>query len=63
MCVWKTRHNDAFKTEEMNDDYKALTYSRPLSLLTDFYEISMAYGYWKSKSDSKEAVFHLFFRI
>lgn len=22
----------------------------------------MAYGYWKSKSDNKEAVFHLFFR-
>lgn len=46
----------------MNMNYKALTYNQSLSLLTDFYEISMAYGYWKSKSDRKEAVFHLFFR-
>jgi len=46
----------------MNMNYKALIYNQSLSLLTDFYEISMAYGYWKSKSDRKEAVFHLFFR-
>jgi len=46
----------------MSMNYKALTYNQSLSLLTDFYEISMAYGYWKSKSDRKEAVFHLFFR-
>lgn len=33
-----------------------------LSLLTDFYQISMAYGYWKNKRYDDEAVFHLFFR-
>jgi len=43
-------------------NYKILTYNQSLSLLTDFYEITMAYGYWKAKSDGKEAVFHLFFR-
>jgi nicotinate phosphoribosyltransferase len=33
-----------------------------LALLTDFYELTMAYGYWKSGMVDKEAVFHLFFR-
>lgn len=42
--------------------YKILPYNQSLSLLTDFYQITMAYGYWKAKVDDKEAVFHLFFR-
>jgi nicotinate phosphoribosyltransferase len=33
-----------------------------LSLLTDLYQITMAYGYWKSGTAEKEAVFNLFFR-
>ncbi len=33
-----------------------------LALLTDLYELTMAYGYWKTGMSSKEAVFHLFFR-
>ena len=33
-----------------------------LSLLTDLYQLTMAYGYWKSGHANKEAVFHLFFR-
>ncbi len=33
-----------------------------LALLTDFYEITMAYAYWKKKMADDEAVFHLFFR-
>jgi nicotinate phosphoribosyltransferase len=33
-----------------------------LALLTDLYELTMAYGYWKSGTHSKEAVFNLFFR-
>lgn len=37
-------------------------YDQSLSLLTDFYQLSMAYGYWKAGLDQKEAVFHLFFR-
>lgn len=32
------------------------------SLLTDFYQMTMSYGYWKSGMDKKEAVFHSFFR-
>ncbi len=31
-------------------------------LLTDLYQLTMAYGYWKNKIDQKESVFHLFFR-
>lgn len=33
-----------------------------LSLLTDFYQLTMAYAYWKAGLDQHEAVFHLFFR-
>lgn len=33
-----------------------------LALLTDFYQLSMAYGYWKQQMQHKEAVFHLFYR-
>ena len=31
-------------------------------LQTDLYQLTMAYGYWKSKRSDWEAVFHLFFR-
>src|SRR5438045_6959285 len=31
-------------------------------LLTDFYELTMAYGYWKNRIHEREAVFHLSFR-
>lgn len=37
-------------------------YRHSLSLLTDLYQITMAYGYWKSGLQDREAVFHLFFR-
>ncbi len=37
-------------------------YSQSLSLLTDLYQLTMAYGYWKSGTAEKEAVFNLFFR-
>ncbi len=42
--------------------YKVLPYNQSLALLTDFYELTMAYGYWKSGVRDKQAVFHLFFR-
>ncbi len=32
------------------------------ALLTDLYELTMAYGYWKSGKTDEEAVFHLLFR-
>ena len=37
-------------------------YQTNLGLLTDLYQITMAYGYWKSGRKDEEAVFNLFFR-
>lgn len=37
-------------------------YNQSLALLTDLYQLTMSYGYWKKGLDKKEAVFHLFFR-
>ena len=31
-------------------------------LLTDLYQLTMAYGYWKLGLHDREAVFHLIFR-
>ena len=35
---------------------------RNLTLLTDFYEITMAYGFYKNGKHEEEAVFDVFFR-
>ena len=32
------------------------------ALLTDLYQMTMSYGYWRSGMHEREAVFHLFFR-
>lgn len=37
-------------------------YGQSLSLLTDFYQLTMSYGYWKAGLQKKEAAYHLFFR-
>lgn len=37
-------------------------YRRSLGLLTDLYQLTMAYGYWKSGTADKQGVFHLLFR-
>lgn len=37
-------------------------YRSSLTLLTDLYQLTMAYGYWKSGMAEREAVFNLFFR-
>jgi nicotinate phosphoribosyltransferase len=37
-------------------------YAHSLALLTDLYQLTMAYGYWKSGTANKNAVFHLFYR-
>jgi len=37
-------------------------YAPSLSLLTDLYQVTMAYGYWQQGVQDREAVFHLYFR-
>ena len=37
-------------------------YRHSLALLTDLYQLTMAYGYWKLGRADEGAVFHLFFR-
>lgn len=37
-------------------------YQSPLALMTDLYQLTMAYGYWKLGRANQHAVFHLFFR-
>jgi len=37
-------------------------YNQSLALLTDLYELTMAYAYWKRQMAEDEAVFHLIFR-
>jgi nicotinate phosphoribosyltransferase len=39
-----------------------MTTAKPQALLTDLYQLTMAYGYWKTGRVDQEAVFHLFFR-
>lgn len=36
--------------------------SPSVALLTDLYQLTMAYGYWKAGRAESESVFHLFFR-
>ena len=36
--------------------------SSSLGLLTDLYQLTMAYGYWKTQRHDDDSVFHLFFR-
>lgn len=37
-------------------------YKSSFGLLTDLYQLTMAYGYWKTGNQDREAVFHLYFR-
>jgi len=37
-------------------------YRNSITLLTDLYQLTMAYGYWKAGIHNKESVFSLFFR-
>ncbi len=43
-------------------DRLATRYRPSLSLLTDLYQLTMAYGYWQQQRAEMEAVFHLSFR-
>jgi len=46
----------------MNDAPISGLYQPSLALLTDLYQLTMAYGYWKNGMHEREAVFHLYFR-
>lgn len=35
---------------------------KDMALLTDLYQLTMAYGYWKTGKATCDATFHLFFR-
>lgn len=37
-------------------------YKESLALLTDFYQLTMAYGYWQQQIHQRASVFHMFFR-
>jgi len=41
---------------------KSLIYNQSLALLTDLYQLTMVYGYWKAGLAERKAVFHLNFR-
>jgi nicotinate phosphoribosyltransferase len=42
--------------------YPSDLYRPPLALLTDLYQLTMAYAAWKSGASRREAIFHLHFR-
>lgn len=46
----------------MTDAPLSSLYRPSLALLTDLYQLTMAYGYWKQGLHEREAVFHLYFR-
>ena len=46
----------------MSKTSSSMPCEQSLALLTDLYQMTMSYGYWKAGIDQKEAVFHLFFR-
>lgn len=41
---------------------QSLIYNQSLALLTDLYQLTMVYGYWKAGLAERQAVFHLHFR-
>src|SRR5687767_1926853 len=43
-------------------NYTIMSDTLPATLLTDLYQLTMAYGYWKEGIDRRESVFHLAFR-
>ncbi|MGB7978963.1 MAG: nicotinate phosphoribosyltransferase [Chlamydiales bacterium] len=41
---------------------KVYVYNQSLALLTDLYQLTMIYGYWKAGLAERQAVFHIHFR-
>ena len=46
----------------VNGSANAAASDPSLALLTDLYQLTMAYGYWKTGTAVREAVFHVHFR-
>lgn len=46
----------------MSSSHLSKLYKHKLNLLTDLYQLTMAYGYWRTGLYKKDAVFHLFYR-
>jgi len=46
----------------MKQIQKSLVYNQSLALLTDLYQLTMVYGYWKAGLAERQAVFHINFR-
>ncbi len=46
----------------MGQTHISSLYHNSLALLTDLYQLTMAYAYWKSGIGQRKSVFHLFFR-
>lgn len=44
-----------------SEDPLKMIYRESLALLTDLYQLTMAYGYWKLGLADRQSVFHLFF--
>ena len=53
---------EAVKGEEKQSGHLAALYGNSLALLTDLYQLTMAYAYWKESLAARKAVFHLSFR-
>jgi hypothetical protein len=51
-----------FKTQQAGAVMLSQIYKPQLASLTDLYQLTMAYGYFKSGGLDKESVFHLYFR-
>ena len=41
---------------------KLENHNHSISLLTDLYQLTMAYGYWNANMHDKESVFHMYYR-
>src|SRR4051812_8678385 len=44
------------------DNAYSRLYGQSLALLTDLYQLTMAYGYWKLHRGDRQSVFHVSFR-
>ncbi|HNS96861.1 MAG TPA: nicotinate phosphoribosyltransferase [Polyangiaceae bacterium] len=57
---------ESYADEPVNQEIALHTlsarYRHSLTLLTDLYQLTMAYGYWKNGLADRQAVFHLAFR-